>query len=173
MGVDVEDDDVDDDFLTKKVVSDDDDDRGNDSSISMIDNLIDQFEFDLLELQNDISSHFDSFSTTTRSCQQEQEQHYDHEYEQYHPCKRIMTKEECDGILPLQQTVRTDTKKCGNNKNNTNVPVASTMKFVIDPDDDASDSTQLIIIPHHNSSSALSKYMSYSKFFIHQKWCIL
>merc|ERR1712238_119726 len=117
MGVDVEDDDVDDDFLTKKVVSDDDDDRGNDSSISMIDNLIDQFEFDFLELQNDISSHFDSFSTT-RSCQQEQEQEQDHHYEhpQYHPCKRRMTIEECDGILPLHQPVRVDKKKGDHNK---------------------------------------------------------
>merc|ERR1712238_148226 len=149
MGVDVEDDDVDDDFLTKKVVSDDDDDRGNDSSISMIDNLIDQFEFDLLELQNDISSHFDSFSHTTRSCQQEQgqeqeqEHHYEHQHLQCHPCKRRMTIEECEGIVPIHQPIRVDSKKHGDNKNNTNVRVVvSTMQFAIGPNDDETDNTQ-------------------------------
>merc|ERR1712238_210418 len=156
MGVDVEDDDVDDDFLTKKVVSDDDDDRGNDSSISMIDNLIDQFEFDLLELQNDISSHFDSFSHTTRSCQQEQEQehHYEHQHPQCHPCKRRMTIEECEGILPVQQPLRTDNK--GGHNNNINVLVVSTMQFDIEKNDDDSDSTQQIRIPYTNTSAFAS-----------------
>jgi len=170
---DGDDDDYDDyDFITKKAVGDDDD-RGNDSSISMIDNLIDQFEFDLLELQNDISSHFDSFSEIM-PCQQEQEQeqehHYVHQHQQCHPCTRRMTIEECEGILPVQQPLRIDNK--GDHNNNNNVIEVSTMQFDIEKNDDDSVSTQQIIIPYTNTS-AFGKYLFYSKFFIHQKWCIL
>mmetsp|Transcript_35792 Transcript_35792/g.36256 ORF Transcript_35792/g.36256 Transcript_35792/m.36256 type:complete len:424 (+) Transcript_35792:76-1347(+) len=171
VDADDDDDDDDDDFIIQGIVDDDDEnnDSNNDSSLSMIDNLIDQFEFDLMELQHDISIHFDSFSTA-RPCQQEQEQqhHYEH-HPHYHPCKRIMTKEECEVLLPVQQPVRIDKKKGGHNKNNTNVlVVVSTRK-----NDDAMNNSTHIIIPHNNSSSAFSKYLSYSKFFIHQKWYII